>query len=210
MRKLLTLVSFITLFQLEAQAGFCFNWFGFGKKAETVSDSSAPQVAEYKSIISILKRKTPREANIGFGEKWSCDYGSCIPLSAQMFTALKTMQMTVERVEVNSLFKIGGLDLPSGAFHFFLVDRTNPNAEIIIDPTYLQFFKGPIPEPDIFIGTRAQLEALFLKHRAYIKPQNADDARRSLDPIGVVEVFYGYGRGEQTTRKEPSRIIHGS
>lgn len=206
MRKLLTVVSLITLLQSQAYAGFCGQWLGRQQAMPQPMSVASELIVKYKTMITAIVSKASENPDPNYPTRWSCDYGSCIAMSAQLLTALKTYQMPIERVEVNSLFKIFGHDLPTGAFHFFLVDRSISGQEIIIDSTYKQFFYQNISEPDIFVGTRKELEQLFLRHRDNIKPQNADDAKRALDPVGVVEVIYGYGRGEKTNRNEPARV----
>ena len=85
------------------------------------------------------------------------------------------------------------------ANHTFLLETGKGEREILIDPTYKQYlFRGKeIPEPDIFVGTRADLLALFTKYRARIQPKflNADVAG-AVDPKAFVEIHYGFGSGE--------------
>ena len=204
MRKLLTLVSLITLFQLEAQAGFCVVSLGSGQ-VDGIASKTSQQISKYKILISEIISKKPNNKDPGYPLKWSCSYGGCITYSAQIVSALKKIQMPVERIEVNVDFKLDRPNLPRIAYHYFVIDRSIPGSEIIIDPTYKQFFRTEISEPDIFVGTRKQLEDLFIRYKDYFKSQNAEDNNRSLDPVGTVEVIYGYGRGEKNERGESAR-----
>jgi hypothetical protein len=59
-------------------------------------------------------------------------------------------------------------DVVEAEFHFYLVSRL-PFGELIIDPTIRQFFGGaraPPEIPKVFVGTVADLNALFIRHAA--------------------------------------------
>ena len=92
--------------------------------------------------------------------------------------------LDVIRIKVESRFS---------PVHYFLVDKSTPK-EIIIDPTYKQFFDEDIPEASVFIGTRRQLENLFMRHQDHIHSLSPSVNQMDLDPISIVEAIYGYGR----------------
>lgn len=123
-------------------------------------------------------------------------------MSAQI--ALAAFHMPIERVAILTMFRLQQSGLPNGVFHFFAIDRSVKHNETIIDPTYKQFFNGPIPEPDIFVGTRADLEAIFIRYHSRIRLQDGSDPM-SLDPKGIAEAYYGYDRGEKTKYGPASR-----
>jgi hypothetical protein len=60
------------------------------------------------------------------------------------------------------------VDVVEAEFHYYLVARL-PHGEVFIDPTVRQFFGGaraPPSVPKVFVGTAADLHALFARHAA--------------------------------------------
>ena len=60
------------------------------------------------------------------------------------------------------------VDVVEAEFHYYLIQRL-PFGEIVVDPTIRQFFGGtraPPSVPKVFVGTVADLHALFARHDA--------------------------------------------
>ena len=207
LRNFLTVVSLLTFLYLPAQAGFCRALFGiFAPKKERISEVSVMELVElYQNEIRELMRYSPRSLNLSYSDKWSCDMGGCIPFSGQLQFALQSRGYKTDRIKVEGFYN-DHPHLPSYSYHFFLrVLDQNSGKEIIIDPTYKQFFYKLDQEPSVFVGTRKQLENLFRRNIRSVHLMHPRDNKKELDPEGVVEMIYGYDRGEISSSGAPSR-----
>jgi len=179
----------------------------FQDRSLTPTLEAAVKINLYKELIQSLIQHEPYSVDPMFREtEWSCTSGRCIPMSDQMQSALAGFGMPVEKAAVNAIYPQDISGLPRmGGLHFFVVDRSVPEMEIIIDPTYKQFFTNAIGEPDIFVGTRHDLIAIFGRYKDFLKPQDGSDPK-DLDPAGVVETYFGFGRAETNKYGQPSRV----
>lgn len=91
-------------------------------------------------------------------------------------------------------------------FHYFLVFPGDDNTpEIIVDPTYKQFFTDPgvlEGKPHILIGTRDEVLNFFSRHRAWIfdiayPPLKAGE---TVDGWEFAQYLYGFGLGAGSRR----------
>jgi hypothetical protein len=185
MKKLLTIVFLLTLIQNQAFAAFSCSVFFERLLNREITTQTWQQLQSYKNFLSKLSSTNPKELNPGFRDKWSCDSQGCMVFSSQLHYILRTNHFPTEKVVARSI---------TGQ-HAFLVDRTNHENEILIDPTYKQFFrKNAVNEPDIFIGTRAQLIQLFQKYRKDLIPRTLEEINQELDAAEYAEYQYGFGR----------------
>ena len=101
--------------------------------------------------------------------------GFCLDTSALLMQELERKGFkNIKLAETNIPFKVLNIDGPAkneraSKTHFFLIDEnTIEGEEIIIDPTYLQFFDKKIfgKVSPIFIGKADGLENFFDKHSA--------------------------------------------
>jgi hypothetical protein len=137
--------------------------------------------------------------------EWSSRTGGCMIFPAKWMRPLqaKGIPVRIFGVQYNPVILAGA---PEGTLHYFLVDTiTNPGQEIIIDPTYKQFFKSDFPEPDIFIGTKEELQAVFVKYRNLISISYEITLNKTYDPVATAEVIYGFGRAGVTAAGAPTR-----
>ena len=184
--RLLILILSLTLAQISPGMDLC---------RDVVQPSD--KIRHYKTLIESLDQTSTR---------WSCRSGLCLSLSQQLATALQSMGMPAERAGVSSIYPQQDPLLPKyGGFHFFVIDRCNPHTEIIIDSTYKQFFIKNIPESEIFVGTREDLIQIFTRYKKLIRLQDGGDPKY-LDPAGIVETYYGFGRAELNKFNRPSRV----
>lgn len=152
-----------------------------------------------KAVATVLKFEPP--PFIG----WSCRSGSCTRISNALYTALTLLGIDLNLMTVSTSKHIDGA--PGGAnFHAFLVDGGIGENEIIIDPTFKQYFTGnDLPGDDIFIGTHAELEDYFTTHQNQIA-RTGEEFFDSFDGKATCEKIYGYGRGAKQFELFRSRV----
>src|SRR5262249_11891605 len=86
-------------------------------------------------------------------------------------------------------------------YHWYVtVPPKGKRPEIIVDSTYLQFFRDAqeLEAPEIFVGTREQLIAFFEKHRDRLDYKEGNGGTGALPPApvrmsDVVDALYGLG-----------------
>jgi len=128
-------------------------------------------IEKYKEYISALLNKHGKR-------EFVCSTGYCIQLSNRVVEALSHVpQFHAKRVKSqgHSTVQVIDTEIPTYIFHYFAVDKTfGDKLEIIIDSTYQQFIRNPesLDLPDVFVGTRDELVALFEKHQANMMPIN--------------------------------------
>lgn len=128
----------------------------------------------------------------------------CITSSARMLDVLRQEGIPAQRFMVAQKLAIarsaGAIQILD-VHYFVVVPADVPERELIIDGTYLQFFKqGAATDlPELFVGTRAQLKDIFLR-------RSAELARHApaLEPAALVEQLYGFGHAEGQRRSSVS------
>ena len=81
------------------------------------------------------------------------------------------------------------------------------NDELIIDPTIRQFFSpsGYSVLPEVFIGTREELRALFREQAKYLRTSTMSGLIQGGPPDELVEIYYGFtgSRVDETSMVSP-------
>jgi hypothetical protein len=182
-----------------------------------VLEQPATRIAFLENLIKkVTAEKAPshRFRSLVFDD-WSCiSGGGCQHLSFQLMDRM----MPQADVQIRNVMNVRNVLLTTGeeqesyAAHFFLVDQNEgTDDEIIIDPTYLQFFRNAetMNLPHIFVGTRKQLEAVFIAQANLIKPQGAPWLE-NVEPLHFVQLIYGYGVAEKDRLTSSRRRRFGS
>lgn len=147
--------------------------------ASTTATCAKTQIERYRSALETISTY-PRF----MGRAWTHCSGGCVDVANLNFAALRRMGFqNLNVVLVDSSKSIYGA--PAGPiWHMFIVDSKSCDEEIIIDPSFKQFFSNPLEMPglDVFVGTRGDLEA-------YYQVANY--------PKATCEKIYGYGRGSR-------------
>lgn len=120
-------------------------------------------------------------------EELACATGGCFLYSQATFYHLsKSGIENLRRINAFGIITLSGALYPSS--HAFVV-KTIGATQIIIDSTYLQFFKNgqSLGLPKVFIGTKKELTDVFKKFRAHIAdiPRTIDGNK--IDPVEFVE-----------------------
>lgn len=135
------------------------------------------ELSKYKKAVQqLINGSYERER---YSKEGHClDYGTNLLYELQMmgFKNLQLAETTPKKlIQLNTK---SGKKEQADRIHFFLVDRvSNPKTEIIIDPTYLQFFNkkelSPTTSP-IFVGTKEELIQLYKKQNKHTGWQTHD------------------------------------
>lgn len=78
--------------------------------------------------------------------------------------------------------------LVEAEFHFYVVVRL-PDGDVVVDPTFRQFFgreKAPSSVPQVFVGTWGELDEVFQRHRAAKSTKH-----------GVARIYRSEARGRE-------------
>jgi hypothetical protein len=131
-------------------------------------------------------------------DNW-CHYGGqCMQFAPKLRRELITRGLAPALMNLDHDFRfpVAGGWWIYGAYHFFLVEpAADPELELFVDPTYLQFFLDPekVIEKEhgsVFIGFAADLRALYVRYAHLIKKQ---DLPIALSPVEFAEMNYGLG-----------------
>ena len=125
-----------------------------------LSSSTATAINQIKEILLSAKPIVEDPKKL-----FSCFRGGCFSCTSNLQQFFKIFGIRTTRLKVNHAFQttIGGRPQELLAYHYFLVtEETDTRAEIIIDPTFLQFQKIHNDRFPIFVGTRMDL-GYFLK-----------------------------------------------
>lgn len=159
------------------------------------SSPEAEVIRSYRQIIEEITAVPGKRHFPEFENRWSCVEGGCVSLSYQIQKILKVHGYPVKRIAVKNVRPVPARNAPNGAFHYFVIDDVSvPGVEIIIDPTYKQFFSQPSSDPDIFVGTRDDIETLYRRRESDIRGDYITMIM-SFDPVATSQMNYGYGTG---------------
>ena len=193
------------------QIGFLFlgmfvcSFPGFSE--EKKDDLAEIQVQAYEAFLSSLEEIPPPQEPV-----WFSDTPYCEKLSRQLLSVLREQGFDVKLIRIQAtetleLRSLENIQLPFT--HFFLVDDSlGPGAEIIIDPSYLQFFEeGAAPQlPAFFVGTHEDLRDLVEDNYAFVTAPWLDSLEEQPSPESYfVERTWGFGpaAGHRIVEKDP-------
>jgi hypothetical protein len=131
---------------------------------------------------------------------WTHCSGGCLDAANLNYAALGRLGFrNLQVVHVGTSKSVRGA-FKADSWHVFLIDDFSCSEEIIIDPTFKQFFYGnweSLPGPDFFVGTRKDLEDFFSKNLAHAALSIGESASTlsNPNPKAICEKIYGYGRG---------------
>lgn len=134
------------------------------------------------------------------GEVWTCDYGGCVPFSAQLKVALDQVKVNLQNVKVSHQMNLLTEQGPRAGnfYHYFLEDRTwGAGGEIIVDPTIMQFFKvRPVglDRSGIFVGGREELVAFVKQNKMLLRlpPSMYEIDIRQVNVEDLVDKIWGF------------------
>ncbi len=135
--------------------------------------------------------------------RWSCDIGSCIPLTLKWSEALTEWGIPGVAPTLVSQTPRGVKGAPSSVYHAFIVIPASvPGDEIIVDPTYRQYLYYAEGLPQIFVGTRQELVEIFTQYTSVDMDAVTElDPGTDLDPERYVEAVYGFGFSPKSARR---------
>lgn len=156
-------------------------------------------VEDYRRTIAEIYNSLPSKEDQA---QWASAVGHCGDVSISWLPALleKGFSVSFEQTDVVGKIAPEG-DHFDNKIHFFLADRTfGAKQEIIIDPSYLQFFQEgeTLREPLIFIGTRDELQNFYGKHKQRMRLNVPEDPYTgSYDLKELISFIYSFGEYEK-------------
>lgn len=154
---------------------------------------AAPLASRTAAVVAeVLRLETP------YGP-WSAADGYCLDLSAKWFERLRraglpARLMTIDPALASGGAVVDGRRVRAGKFHAVVLIGAEGPEELILDPSYRQFFSDSAGLPDVFLGTRAQAAALFASRRTALRVELYDDPHLGrYEPGSFAELVYGFG-----------------
>ncbi len=143
-----------------------------------------------EQIRAAVEKVTLGKSPIG---EWSnCD-GGCNIYSAALFESLKInfwSKLRLREIRAGVTRKGEKNSLPRGMMHVFLADYGS-EAPVIIDPTYLQFFRLGLRAPSIFVGTREDLIQFAERHMEdFLDRSDYQHLHGTVSPREFIETFW--------------------
>jgi hypothetical protein len=93
---------------------------------------------------------------------------------------------------------VDGQERHGGKFHAYVVVDGGPHGELIVDPSFRQFFdpaRLSAPVPDVFVGTHAEAAALFARERQALRVELHEDPHLGrYEPSSFSSLTYATGR----------------
>lgn len=164
--------------------------------------SPAPPASRAAEIVSeVLRLEAP------YGP-WSADDGYCLDLSAKWLERLRRAGLPARLVTVDPALAPGGAVVDgrrvrAGKFHAVVLIGEEGPEELLLDPSYRQFFADPSGLPEVFLGSRAQVARIFASRRKTLRVELHDDPFLGrYDPDSLAELVYGFGPNS------PLRQVH--
>jgi hypothetical protein len=144
-------------------------------------------VRDLRRTISELMKGTASNDN-----GWTCWKGQCSGLSTQLKEGLNAFAPGKFRIKYRSFFGkrlLSGHEV--GISHNYL-EEVSEHPPIIIDPTYLQWFRHPtaMKEPELFVGTREDLVRFFERHQLEILRPAGLPSDVPIDPAEFVSYMW--------------------
>lgn len=154
---------------------------------------SAPLASRAADVVAeVLRAEAP------YGP-WSAEDGYCLDLSAKWLERLRRAGLPARLVTVDPALAPGGAvadgrRVRAGKFHAVVLVGEEGPEELLLDPSYRQFFTEPSGLPEVFLGSRGQAAKLFAARRTALRVELYDDPYLGrYEPVSFAELVYGYG-----------------
>jgi len=162
-------------------------------------ESARTAIAQLREMVNRIRTS---EASEG---PWTAAEGYCLDLSSKWCQRLSAAGVPAVLVVVEPEKGHRSVLEPSlpGKFHAYLTIPGPGDIPIHVNSTIRQFFLPPHEDiPEVFVGSEAELRALFRTHGIRLRSEiEGDDLAGSRDPGEFVSVSYGFG-GHRDRRVE--------
>jgi hypothetical protein len=134
---------------------------------------------------------------------WTDPEGMCLDLAAKWQPALLELGVpariaTTDPSLAGGKVVVDGQERHGGKFHAYVVVDGGPQGELIVDPSFRQFFDPKrlgAPVPDVFVGTHAEAAALFARERQALRVELHEDPHQGrYEPASFASLTYATSR----------------
>jgi hypothetical protein len=156
--------------------------------------------APLERLRSTVSQVLARPAETG---PWTDPEGMCLDLAARWQPTLLELGVparlaTTDPSLAGGKVVVDGQERHGGKFHAYVVVDGGPHGELIVDPSFRQFFdpaRLSAPVPDVFVGTHAEAAALFARERQALRVELHEDPHLGrYEPSSFSSLTYATGR----------------
>lgn len=125
--------------------------------------------------------------------------GWCLDVSGRWLPAIEAENLRGYLQQTSSfhIFSIEDNKIIRSPIHFFIAFNHETDNEIILDPTYGQFFEGAekLGLPRVLVAKTSDIKEIFANHAAHLRVEvPVDELKGKYNPKEVAELLYSTGQ----------------